>query len=59
MRGDDLIMNNKDKIIQIIGVTGTVLGVVSTLLSNWSQNQNIEKLVDEKVNEALSKMINK
>ena len=51
-------MENKDKIIQIIGVTGTILGVVSTLLSNWSQEKNIEKLVDKKVSEALAKTIN-
>ena len=59
MRGDDLVMNNKDKIIQIIGVTGTVLSVISTILNSWSQDKNMERLVDAKVNETLSKMINK
>lgn len=52
-------MENKDKIIQIIGVTGTILGVVSTLLNSWTQEKNIEKLVDKKVAEALTKTINK
>lgn len=46
-------MENKDKIIQIIGVTGTILSVVATLLNSWSQDKNMERLVETKVNEAL------
>lgn len=48
---------DKTKMIQIAGVTGTILGVGATLLSNWSSDQKMEKLVEEKVVEILEKKL--
>lgn len=48
---------DKTKMAQLVGVTGTILGVGATLLSNWSNDQKLEKLVDKKVTEILERKL--
>lgn len=46
---------SKDDLIKVVGIAGTVLGVGATLLQNWSSDQKLEKLVNDKVKEILDK----
>lgn len=39
--------------IKIIGIAGTVLGMAATLLSGYASEKNMEKTINEKVNEAM------
>lgn len=40
--------------IKVISLGGTVLGIASTLIAGWCQNQSMERTIEEKVNEALN-----
>lgn len=40
-------------IVKVISITGTILGMAGTALSGWAGNKNMEKLIDEKVKEAI------
>lgn len=51
-------MKNSDKVIKILGVVSTVMGVTATLLSSYTSEKNMELTIEKKVNEAL-KNINK
>lgn len=42
--------------IKIISITGTVLGMVGTLLSNHASDKNMERMVDMKVKEAIKNL---
>lgn len=44
----------KDSVVKIIGVVGTVLGLGATLLTNYSNDQNMKKTVAEEVAKALA-----
>ena len=44
--------------LRLIGVTGMVLGAVATMISNYAQEQEMKRTVEEKVNEALAKREN-
>lgn len=46
--------NNKIDMVKIIGFAGMILGGVATLISSWSQEKQMEKTIEEKVNEALA-----
>lgn len=46
-------MKNKVDVVKIIGIAGTVLGMAASLLSDYSSKKNMEKIIDDKVNEAL------
>lgn len=48
---------DKTKMVQITGIAGTILGVGATLLSSWSNDQKMEKLVEDKVTEILEKKL--
>ena len=39
--------------IKLIGIAGTVLGIASTLISGYASEQNLNKIVNEKVEEAM------
>lgn len=47
-------MKNKIDLIKIVGFAGMILGGVATLITSWSQQQEMERTVEEKVNEALA-----
>ena len=40
-------------VISIIGFTGTALAFVEAQISSWSQQKEMEKTIEEKVNDAL------
>lgn len=44
----------KMNLVKTIGLVGTALGVVSTVISNWSQQKDIERTIEEKVDIALN-----
>ena len=43
------------KMIKIIGVAATVIGVGVNLLTDWVNEQKMDERIEEKVNEALTK----
>lgn len=47
-------MKNKLDMIKLISLAGMLLGGVATLITSWSQQQEMERTVEEKVNEALA-----
>lgn len=44
----------KDKIIQIVGLLATVIGLGATAAKGWVDEQNLDKKISEKVTEALA-----
>lgn len=48
-------MNNKMNLFKILGITGTVLGFAATLISDYANGKEQEKLIEEKIDEALAK----
>ena len=44
--------------VKIIGLGGTLLSVVATMIGNWSQERTMEKTIEEKIDEALAKREN-
>lgn len=56
-KGDEF-MKNSDKVIKVLGVVSTVMGVAATLMSSYASDKNMERTIEEKVNEAI-KNINK
>lgn len=47
-------MTNSSKLIKILGLAGTVLGVVATLMSDYAEDKKMDEKINEKVNEALA-----
>lgn len=47
-------MKNKFDVIKIVGLAGMALGAVATLIRDWAQQQEMERTIEEKVNEALA-----
>lgn len=45
----------KSKLIKVLGLTASVIGVAATLLSDWVNEQKMDEKIEEKVNEALAK----
>lgn len=43
------------KMIKIIGVAVTIIGVGVNLLTDWVNEQKMDERIEEKVNEALTK----
>lgn len=48
---------NKDKLIQVVGITGTVMGLGATIMQNWTSEKKLDIKIDNKVNEILEKKI--
>lgn len=46
----------KIDMIKVISITGTILGMAGTALSSYASDKNMEKLVNEKVKEAIEKL---
>lgn len=47
-------MKTKSKMIKVLGLTASVIGVAATLLSDWVNDQKMDEKIEEKVNEALT-----
>lgn len=45
-------MNNK--IIKIVGIVATILGIGASVVTDWVSERKMEQMVDEKVKEALA-----
>lgn len=45
----------KSRLIKILGLTATVIGVAATLITDWVNEQKMDEKIEEKVNEALTK----
>lgn len=47
-------MNNK--LIKVIGIAASAIGVVATITTNWVNEKNLDNKIDAKVLEALTKI---
>ena len=45
----------KSKMIKVLGLMASIIGVAATLLSDWVNEQKMDEKIEEKVNEALAK----
>lgn len=46
----------KIDIAQMVGFGAMVLGAAATLLSNWANERNMERTIDEKIEERFAKI---
>lgn len=46
-------LKKKIEVLSIIEFTGTILAFVATQISGWSQKKEMERTIEEKVNNAL------
>ena len=46
----------KIDMVKILSITGTILGMAGTALSSYASDKNMEKLINEKVIEAIDKI---
>ena len=44
-------------LVQVAGLAGSVLTIAATLLTNYANEQKMDKVIDEKVAEALAKQL--
>lgn len=42
------------KLIKILGITATVVGMGATLITDWVNEKKMEEKIEEKINEALA-----
>ena len=45
-----------NKLIKVIGIAASAIGVVATITSNWVNEKNLDNKIDAKVLEALTKI---
>lgn len=45
----------KSRLIKVLGLTATIIGVAATLITDWVNEQKMDEKIEEKVNEALTK----
>ena len=50
------IFMKKIDMVKILSITGTILGMAGTALSSYASDKNMEKLINEKVKEAIDKI---
>lgn len=43
------------KLIKVLGIAATVVGMGATLLTDWVNEKKMDEKIEEKVNEALAK----
>lgn len=48
-------MTTKSKLIKVLGLAATVIGVAATFVTDWVNEQKMDEKIEEKVNEALAK----
>ena len=46
----------KIDMVKILSITGTILSMAGTALSSYASDKNMEKLISEKVKEAIDKI---
>lgn len=44
----------KNKMIKVLGLTASIIGVTAGLLSDWVTEMKMDEKIEEKVNEALA-----
>ena len=45
----------KPDVVKVVSIAGTVLGLVGTLASNWTNEKKMTKTIEEEVKKALEK----
>lgn len=45
-----------NKLIKVIGIAASAIGVVATITTNWVNEKNLDNKIDAKVLEALTKI---
>lgn len=48
-------MGKKSTMFKLMAIAGTGLGFIATLVTDWANSKEQEKIIEEKVNEALAK----
>ena len=48
-------MTTNSKLIKVLGLVATVIGVAATLVTDWVNEQKMDEKIEAKVNEALAK----
>lgn len=48
-------MATKSKLIKVLGLAATFIGVAATIVTDWVNEQKMDEKIEEKVNEALAK----
>lgn len=43
------------KLIKVLGIAATVIGMGATLITDWVSDKKMDKKIEEKVNEAFAK----
>lgn len=43
------------KLIKVLGIAATVIGMGATLITDWVNDKKMDEKIEEKVNEALAK----
>lgn len=49
---------NNEKLIKVLGITATVVGMGATIITDWVNEKKMNEKIDEKINEALTKREN-
>ena len=44
----------KEHIFKLLSLAGVALGVIGTVLSNWADDKEFDRIIDEKINERLA-----
>lgn len=47
-------MKKKADIFKLVSLAGMALGAIGTLLSNWAADKELDKIIDEKLDERLA-----
>lgn len=47
-------MKNNKNLFKLLSLVGMALGAVGTLLSNWADDKELDRIIDEKLNERLA-----
>ena len=45
---------NKKSVFKLLSFAGMVLGAVGTMLSNWADDKELDRIIDERINERLT-----
>ena len=48
-------MTDKSKVIKVLGIVTSLIGVGASLVSDWVNERKMEEEIDKKVNEAMAR----
>ena len=48
-------MTDKSKVIKVLGIVASLIGVGTSLVSDWVNERKMEEEIDKKVNEAMAR----